>query len=331
MTEAAASRPPDSRRVLAGYFTLAGLYTLSAAAIWGVNTLFLLDAGAELLRGLRRECRVLGRHGRVRGADRRRRGHARAPRLLPPLRRGARRDDAALRRARGDRSGRRGVRRRLGRDGARVHVLLGGDGGVARRRARRDGLHGRARPRLRTRPAGHRRGDADRDGRRRAARPDRPLAAVRRPLRAPRSRLRRRVGRDARPRLHAASGDGPRAARGGLPQRPRGRPLRVVATLAAPPDARVARADGVPHLGVLCLAAVPARPARKRRDLDRGACRVGDRALDDRRQPARPGALAAVRTADDPPARRGGRRDVRGGRPRAGRVVLGRRCRRSCS
>ena len=45
MTEAAASGPPDSRRVLAGYFTLAGLYTLSAAAIWGVNTLFLLDAG----------------------------------------------------------------------------------------------------------------------------------------------------------------------------------------------------------------------------------------------------------------------------------------------
>ena len=34
-----------SRRILAGYFTLAGLYTLSAALIWGVNTLFLLDAG----------------------------------------------------------------------------------------------------------------------------------------------------------------------------------------------------------------------------------------------------------------------------------------------
>ncbi len=34
-----------SRRVLGGYFTLAGLYTLSAALIWGVNTLFLLDAG----------------------------------------------------------------------------------------------------------------------------------------------------------------------------------------------------------------------------------------------------------------------------------------------
>ncbi len=45
MVEVAVTRPPESRRVLAGYFTLAGLYTLSAASIWGVNTLFLLDAG----------------------------------------------------------------------------------------------------------------------------------------------------------------------------------------------------------------------------------------------------------------------------------------------
>src|SRR5512134_588195 len=35
----------ESGRTIAGYYTLAGLYTLSAAAIWGVNTLFLLDAG----------------------------------------------------------------------------------------------------------------------------------------------------------------------------------------------------------------------------------------------------------------------------------------------
>jgi MFS family permease len=36
---------PATRRILVGYFTLAGLYTLSAALIWGVNTLFLLGAG----------------------------------------------------------------------------------------------------------------------------------------------------------------------------------------------------------------------------------------------------------------------------------------------
>ena len=38
----------SSRRVLATYFTIAGLYTLAAALIWGVNTLFLLDAGLDI-------------------------------------------------------------------------------------------------------------------------------------------------------------------------------------------------------------------------------------------------------------------------------------------
>ena len=45
MSVAPAGDPTSPRRVLTGYYTLAGLYTLSAAAIWGVNTLFLLDAG----------------------------------------------------------------------------------------------------------------------------------------------------------------------------------------------------------------------------------------------------------------------------------------------
>jgi len=45
VSEVVAFEPPESRRILTGYFTLAGLYTLSAALIWGVNTLFLLDAG----------------------------------------------------------------------------------------------------------------------------------------------------------------------------------------------------------------------------------------------------------------------------------------------
>jgi MFS family permease len=36
------------RRILATYFAIAGLYTLSAALIWGVNTLFLLDAGLDI-------------------------------------------------------------------------------------------------------------------------------------------------------------------------------------------------------------------------------------------------------------------------------------------
>ena len=39
-----------SNRVLVTYFTIAGLYTLAAAFIWGVNTLFLLDAGLDIFQ-----------------------------------------------------------------------------------------------------------------------------------------------------------------------------------------------------------------------------------------------------------------------------------------
>lgn len=41
---------PSSKRVIAGFYTLSGLYTLSAAAIWGVNTLFLLSAGLSFFQ-----------------------------------------------------------------------------------------------------------------------------------------------------------------------------------------------------------------------------------------------------------------------------------------
>lgn len=38
----------DSRAVIRTYLLMAGLYTLSASLIWGVNTLFLLDAGLDI-------------------------------------------------------------------------------------------------------------------------------------------------------------------------------------------------------------------------------------------------------------------------------------------
>lgn len=38
----------DQRSVVRTYYLLAGLYTLSASLIWGVNTLFLLDAGLSI-------------------------------------------------------------------------------------------------------------------------------------------------------------------------------------------------------------------------------------------------------------------------------------------
>jgi MFS family permease len=47
VTIAPGTREDESRRVLRGFYVLAGLYTLSAAVIWGVNTLFLLDAGLD--------------------------------------------------------------------------------------------------------------------------------------------------------------------------------------------------------------------------------------------------------------------------------------------
>ncbi len=37
-----------TNRVFVTYFTIAGFYTLAAALIWGVNTLFLLDAGLDI-------------------------------------------------------------------------------------------------------------------------------------------------------------------------------------------------------------------------------------------------------------------------------------------
>ena len=38
----------ESRAVIRTYLVMAGLYTLSASLIWGVNTLFLLDAGLDI-------------------------------------------------------------------------------------------------------------------------------------------------------------------------------------------------------------------------------------------------------------------------------------------
>jgi len=39
---------PSSQSIIRSYLTLAGLYTLAASLIWGVNTLFLLDAGLTI-------------------------------------------------------------------------------------------------------------------------------------------------------------------------------------------------------------------------------------------------------------------------------------------
>ena len=40
--------PVDARQVVRRYYTYAGIYTLAASIIWGINTLFLLDAGLSI-------------------------------------------------------------------------------------------------------------------------------------------------------------------------------------------------------------------------------------------------------------------------------------------
>ena len=40
--------PQDAGRLVKRYYTYAGLYTLASSVIWGVNTLFLLDAGLSI-------------------------------------------------------------------------------------------------------------------------------------------------------------------------------------------------------------------------------------------------------------------------------------------
>ena len=97
--------------------------------------------GLEQRRGLRGQ-RLLHRGpGAVRGPDRCRRRHARSPPVVPA--RGghpAPVDPAVPRHVAGPRSV-LGLGARLDPARTRVHVLLRGDRGVARRRPRRDGLH----------------------------------------------------------------------------------------------------------------------------------------------------------------------------------------------
>ena len=41
---------PAAERIARAYYVIAGVYTLSASLIWGINTLFLLHAGLSLLQ-----------------------------------------------------------------------------------------------------------------------------------------------------------------------------------------------------------------------------------------------------------------------------------------
>ncbi len=186
MSEAAA-HAPASRRILAGYFTLAGLYTLSAALIWGVNTLFLLHAGLSFFEVFIANAAFSAGMvlfevptGVVADTLGRRLSFLLSVTVLAAttlLYVGLAEVGAGV------------------VPFAIVSVFIGLGytfysgameawlvDALERHRVPRA-----PRPRLRTRPAGDGRGDARRHGRRWVARPDRPVAPVRRSDRAPRS------------------------------------------------------------------------------------------------------------------------------------------------
>ena len=73
-----------ARRIQRTYLILVLGNTLAASFIWGINTLFLLDAGSEQPRGVRGERVLHRRDDGVRDPDRRRRRHMGQAGLVPP-------------------------------------------------------------------------------------------------------------------------------------------------------------------------------------------------------------------------------------------------------
>ena len=253
--------------------------------------------------GVRRQRVLHGRDGHLRGANGDRRRHDRPPRLLPARHGDARDHDAAVRAALAGRGGLLGVGARLGRPRPRLHLLLRGGRGVARRRPARDRV--RRQPRIGLRQGADRLGDrdADRLGGRRLHRPgDESRRAVRPPRGRARADVRTGLRRHARRRLHAD----PR----------RRRPEGDAAHLRRVDRVRLAGAGGeVDDAGVLLhgrrrllrllrAAALPARALRRPRGVRRRRPRRGDRRRRaDRRRCGRPVDPQAVRSPHVGPAR----------------------------
>ena len=323
MSEAAAPQAPASRRILAGYFTLAGLYTLSAALIWGVNTLFLLDAGLsffevfvanaafsagmvvfEIPTGVVAD--TLGRRlsfllsvtvlaaTTLMYVGLAEVGAGVVPFALVSVGMGlgftfysgameAWLVDAL------SATGYAGLLDRVFARGQQVTgaaMLVGTVGG---------GLLGQI---------------------------DLSLPYV------VRSVLLLGVFVVAYAVMHDLGFEPRRVARGELPgeiarNAKAGRRVRMGPAKPSPADARVSRADGLLRVGVLRRSAVPARPSRQRRDLGRGTGRCRGRALDDGRQPDRGFRVALLRSTDDVASRRCRRPDERGHRPRTCGLLLG--------
>ena len=325
MSDAAVPLVPASRRILAGYFTLAGLYTLSAALIWGVNTLFLLDAGLSFFEVFVANAAFSAGMvvfevptGVVADTLGRRVSFLLSVTVLAAttlLYVALAQVDAGVVR----------VRCRLRPHGPRLHLLLGGDGGVARRRARRERVSRAPRPRLRARAAGDRGRDARRHGRRRASRADRPLAAVSSCARV----LLVAVFAIAYVVMHDVGFTPRRVTAGELPGEIARNARAGVEFGWRQPGLRLLMLASFLQMGFVMWAFYAAQPYLLEL-LDSDAVWVSGvvvrrrRALDDRRESGRERRVALMRAPDDAPADRCSAAVERRRRLRADGIVLGR-------
>ena len=239
------------------------LTTLSASLIWGINTLFLLDAGLNNLEAFAANAFFTAGMmvfevptGVVADLRGRRVSFLVGALTLMGV-------DAALRAAVAGPRALLGVGGRVGAAGARVHVLLRRDGGLAGRRAALHRLHRRAGRRVRPGPGGGRCRDAHRLGPRRRHRTgDQPRRPVRRPGGAAGDDLRAGVLPDEGHRLHA----GPRQApwSGGAPDLPGVADLRPRPAAGPLDDAHVTLRGRCLDLRLLRDAALPAGALRRR-------------------------------------------------------------------
>ena len=199
-----------ARRIQRVYLTLLLGNTLAASFIWGINTLFLLDAGLSNLEAFAANAFFTAGMMIFEIPTGRHRRHCRPPGLLSPRNAHALGRDAPLLLPVGVQRPVLAVGDRLDAARAGVHVLLRRSRGMACRRAELRGLRGWARGRARARADDLRRCDAGRVGRRWSDRPgDDPRRAVPAAGRGAPRDVRRRLGAHARPRLHARPVGGP--------------------------------------------------------------------------------------------------------------------------
>ena len=110
------------------------LSTFASSFIWGINTLFLLDAGLTITRGIHGKRILYRRTSHLRNPDRHRRRHTRPANFISPRNRDAVCNDHRVSLALADQGAVLGVGGRVGVTRTRIYFLQRRDGGVAGRR-----------------------------------------------------------------------------------------------------------------------------------------------------------------------------------------------------